>query len=90
MVLSMQVVLPTGEIIRTPPVPKHAAGPDWFRLFLGAEGNFGIITEATMQLDYLPEARLMRAVLFDDLNKALGSRASDHDPPPEPARHPPV
>jgi alkyldihydroxyacetonephosphate synthase len=47
MVLSMQIVLPTGEIIRTPPVPKHAAGPDWFRLFLGAEGNFGIITEAT-------------------------------------------
>ena len=37
MVLSMQIVLPTGEIIRTPPVPKHAAGPDWFRLFLGAE-----------------------------------------------------
>lgn len=71
MLLSMQIVLPTGEIIRTPPVPKHAAGPDWFRLFLGAEGNFGIITEATMQLDYLPEARLMRAVLFDDLNKAL-------------------
>jgi alkyldihydroxyacetonephosphate synthase len=71
MVLSMQIVLPTGEIIRTPPVPKHAAGPDWFRLFLGAEGNFGIITEATMQLDYLPEARLMRAILFDDLNKAL-------------------
>ena len=71
MVMSMQIVLPTGEVIRTPLVPKHAAGPDWFRLFLGAEGNFGIITEATMQLDYLPEARLMRAILFDDLNKAL-------------------
>lgn len=71
MVLSMQIVLPTGEIIRTPPVPQHAAGPDWWRLFLGAEGTFGVITEATMRLDYLPEARLMRAVLFDDLNKAL-------------------
>jgi alkyldihydroxyacetonephosphate synthase len=71
MLLSMQIVLPTGEIIRTPPVPKHAAGPDWFRLFLGAEGTFGVITEATVRLDYLPEARLMRAVLFDDLGKAL-------------------
>ena len=73
MVLSMQIVLPTGEIIRTPPVPQHAAGPDWFRLFLGSEGTFGIITEATMRLDYLPQARLMRAVLFDDLGKALES-----------------
>ncbi len=71
MVLSMQVVLPTGEIIRTPPVPQHAAGPDWFRLFLGAEGTFGVITEATMRLDYLPEARLLRAVLFSDPSAAL-------------------
>lgn len=71
MVLSMQVVLPTGEIIRTPPVPQHAAGPDWFRLFLGAEGTFGVITEATMRLDYLPEARYLRALLFDDLSVAL-------------------
>lgn len=71
MVLNMEVVLPNGEIIRTPPVPQHASGPDFFRLFLGAEGTFGIITEATMQVDYLPETRLMRALLFDDLSKAI-------------------
>jgi alkyldihydroxyacetonephosphate synthase len=71
MVLNMQVVLPTGEIIRTPQVPQHAAGPDWWRIFLGAEGTFGVITEATMQLDYLPESRLLRAILFDDLSDAL-------------------
>ncbi len=71
MVLSLEVVLPTGEIIHTPPVPQHASGPDFFRLFLGAEGTFGIITKVTMQLDYLPESRLLRALLFDDLNDAL-------------------
>jgi alkyldihydroxyacetonephosphate synthase len=71
LVLRMQIVLPTGEIIRTAHVPKHAAGPDWARLWLGAEGTFGIITEATMQVDYLPEARLLRAVLFDNLSNAI-------------------
>jgi len=71
MFLRMQVVLPTGEIIRTAHVPKHAAGPDWARLWLGAEGTFGIITEATMQVDYLPAARLLRAVLFDNLSNAI-------------------
>ncbi len=71
MVMAMQIVLPTGEIIRTPPVPQHASGPDWQRLFLGAEGTFGVITEATMQVDYLPEARLLRAVLFENLGNAL-------------------
>ena len=71
MVLNMQIVLPTGEIIRTAPVPQHAAGPDWPRLFLGAEGTFGVITEATMQVDYLPQTRLLRALLFDDLSNAI-------------------
>lgn len=71
MVMSMQIVLPTGEIIRTPPVPQHASGPDWPRLFLGAEGTFGIITEATMRVEYLPEARLLRAFLFDNLGNAI-------------------
>jgi len=71
LVLTMEIVLPSGEIIRTPRVPNHASGPDFGRLFLGAEGTFGIITEATMQVDYHPEVRLLRAVLFDNLSKAL-------------------
>lgn len=71
MVLRMEIVLPTGEIIRTPHVPDHAGGPDYFHLFLGSEGTFGVITEATMQVDYLPEARLLRAVLFQNLGHAL-------------------
>lgn len=71
LVMSMQVVLPSGTIIRTPPVPNHASGPDYARLFLGSEGTLGIITEATMMIDYLPEVRLLRAVLFGDLSKAL-------------------
>jgi alkyldihydroxyacetonephosphate synthase len=71
LVLSMEVVLPNGDILRTPKVPNHAAGPDFMRLFLGSEGTFGVITEATMKLDYLPETRRFRALLFDDLGKAL-------------------
>lgn len=71
MVMNMQVVLPDGDIIRTPLVPNHASGPDYARLFLGSEGTFGIITEATMRVDYLPEVRLLRAVLFGDLGNGL-------------------
>jgi alkyldihydroxyacetonephosphate synthase len=71
LVLGMEVVLPKGQIIRTPKVPQHAAGPDFYHLFLGSEGTLGVITEATMQLDYLPEVRLFRAVLFDDLSKGI-------------------
>ena len=71
MVLSMEIVLPTGKIIRTPEVPQHAAGPDFYHLFLGSEGTLGVITEATMQIDYQPESRLLRAVLFESLDNAI-------------------
>lgn len=71
MVLSMQVVLPQGDVIRTLPVPNHAAGPGIMDLFVGAEGSFGIITEATMQIERLPEVRRFRAFLFKDLKSGL-------------------
>jgi alkyldihydroxyacetonephosphate synthase len=60
MFLRMQVVLPTGEIIRTAHVPKHAAGPDWARLWLGAEGTFGI-GRRSMQVN--TPARLLRGAV---------------------------
>jgi alkyldihydroxyacetonephosphate synthase len=71
LVMSLEVALPGGRVIRTPSVPNHASGPDFMRLFLGSEGTFGIITEATMRVVRLPEARLFRAVLFADVATGL-------------------
>jgi alkyldihydroxyacetonephosphate synthase len=51
--------------------PNHASGPDFMRLFLGSEGTFGVITEATMQITRLPEVRLFRALLFKDVATGL-------------------
>jgi alkyldihydroxyacetonephosphate synthase len=71
LVMSMEVALPDGRIIRTPSVPNHASGPDFMRLFLGSEGTFGVITEATMRVTKMPEVRLFRAVLFADVGTGL-------------------
>ncbi len=71
LVMSIEVVLPTGAIVRTPGVPNHASGPDFMRLFLGSEGTFGVITEATMRIARLPETRLFRAMLFKDVGTGL-------------------
>lgn len=71
LVLSMEVVLPDGSVIETPVVPDHASGPDFMGLFLGSEGTLGVITKATMQTEYLPQTRLFRALLFEDLPSAL-------------------
>lgn len=71
LVLSIQAVLPEGTIIRTPPVRSHASGPGLLNFLVGSEGTMGVITEATMQIERLPETRLFRALLFEDLSKAL-------------------
>lgn len=71
LVISMQVVLPTGEIIRTLPTPSHSSGPDLRHLFIGAEGTTGVITEATMRLEPLPEVRRFRSYLFADLHTGI-------------------
>jgi alkyldihydroxyacetonephosphate synthase len=63
-VLGLEVVLPQGEILRTRAVPKSSTGPDLTQLFIGAEGVFGLITEATLQVFPAPEARALLAFGF--------------------------
>lgn len=55
-VLRLEVVMPTGEIIRTGSLAaKTSSGYDLVHLFTGSEGTLGIITSATLRLAPLPE-----------------------------------
>ncbi len=56
-VLSLEVVMPDGQVIRTGHrARKSSAGFDLTRLLIGAEGTLGIITEITLRLQGIPEA----------------------------------
>jgi FAD/FMN-containing dehydrogenase len=64
-VLGLEVVLPTGEVIRTRELPRDvSAGLNMNGLFIGTDGTLGVITEATIRLFPTPEERRHYALEF--------------------------
>lgn len=72
-VLGLEVVLPTGEVLKTGVRTfKGVVGYDLTRLMVGSEGTLGIITEIILKLIPLPEARQTILAFFDQM--ALAAR----------------
>ncbi|MBI4940971.1 MAG: FAD-binding protein [Actinobacteria bacterium] len=70
-VLGLEVVLPTGEVIRTGGrLWKDVAGYDLTRLLTGSEGTLAVITEVTVGLLPLPAASGTGVAYFDHLADA--------------------
>ncbi|MEI7705782.1 MAG: FAD-linked oxidase C-terminal domain-containing protein [Deltaproteobacteria bacterium] len=70
-VLGLEVVLPTGEILRFGrQTIKGVAGYDLTALFVGSEGTLGIITEVTLKLLPRPRHVATALVCFPDVATA--------------------
>ncbi|MEJ6592081.1 MAG: FAD-linked oxidase C-terminal domain-containing protein, partial [SAR86 cluster bacterium] len=71
-VLGLTVVMPDGKIVRTGSrARKSAAGYDLTRLFCGAEGTLGIITEVQLRCYGLPEAHAVGVCSFASIDAAV-------------------
>ncbi|KAF8965848.1 hypothetical protein BDZ97DRAFT_1903908 [Flammula alnicola] len=83
--LNATVVLPSGEVIKTRRRSrKSAAGFDVTKLFVGAEGTLGIVTEVTIRLApvlpttvavvHFPDMRSATAASIEVINQGVGIR----------------
>jgi len=71
-VLSLLVVTPDGELVRTRSrARKSSAGYDLTRLMIGSEGTLGLICEATLRLQPSPEAMSAAVAVFPTLRDAV-------------------
>jgi len=76
LVVALRVVTPTGDVIDTLPVPRHAVGPELTQLFVGSEGTLGVITRVTVKLVPLPEHRRFEAVAMPSLESGVDALRS--------------
>ena len=67
-VTGLELVMPTGEVVRVGGKALDTPGYDLTGLFVGSEGTLGIVTEATVKLTRLPEAAKTMLAIFDRID----------------------
>jgi len=74
-VIRIQAVLPDGVVVwtRNRSTPRSSVSPDLSRLFIGAEGAFGVVTAAELRLHRTPHHTWKAAYVFSDFPTAVGS-----------------
>jgi FAD/FMN-containing dehydrogenase len=69
--LGIEAVMPDGRILRTRPAQYSSTGFDLKRLFIGTEGQFGLVTSATVRAFPKPEHFELASYRFDDFERGF-------------------
>ncbi len=72
MVENLKIVTPRG-IFDLGRAPGSAAGPDLRQLFIGSEGAFGIVTQATLRIRRMPLVQRYEGVMFPTYESGLAA-----------------
>src|SRR5579859_993286 len=69
-ILGLEMVMPTGELVRIGGKAVDAPGYDLCGLFVGSEGTLALVTEVTVRLTRLPEAVKTLLAIYDRVDGA--------------------
>ena len=70
-VQTVDVVSLQGHLARRQVTPRESIGLDYKRLFIGSEGNLGIITSAVVKINPLPAVEEYDAVIFPNFDNGF-------------------
>jgi len=73
LVVRMRMVTPNGVMEKKCQVPRMSSGPDIHHMMLGSEGTLGVITEVTVRIRPLPEAKTYGSVVFPKFDLGVHS-----------------
>ncbi|HKM75388.1 MAG TPA: FAD-binding oxidoreductase [Candidatus Bathyarchaeia archaeon] len=71
--LAVEVVLPDGRLLRTRPAEFSSTGFDMKRLFIGTEGQFGLVTSATVRAYPKPERFALACYRFHTFEQGFNA-----------------
>ena len=71
MVIGLEVVLPSGEVLRCGELGPLEAGVDWTSIFVGSEGTLGVITRVLLRLHPAPALRMFHGFRFRSVGDGL-------------------
>lgn len=76
-VLGLRVVHANGTVVKSGgKVVKNVAGYDLNKLYIGAFGTLGVITEVTLKLSPIPAREAILATAFENMQDAVGAGLS--------------
>ncbi len=72
-VLGLEIVLPDGEVVTLGGAVEDVPGYDLRGITIGAEGTFGLVTQATLRLTRQPQAYRTFLAVFESVHEATQS-----------------
>ena len=73
LVVRIRMVTPQGIMEKQCQVPRISSGPDIHHMILGSEGILGVVTEVTLRIRPLPEAKVYGSVVFPNFDAGVHS-----------------
>lgn len=60
----VRMVTPQGTVEKSCQVPRMSTGPDVHHMILGSEGTLGVVTDVSLRIRPVPEAKIYGSVVF--------------------------